>query len=203
MLQETPDIERNQEQAQHLPFSYTFSQITKLLKPYKIHCRQVSDAPFDFTKAKKLRDTLMQNLKYSEDRKEVRVITKEISRLIKKIIDQKNISREEKVEKMQACYSEGMDTLLLLVGRECIERGTVLMKIWNSNLILLQTFLQVLIKERNELKHNLDGIVMSIRNEYQSKYDEARGKYEVVSQKYEKLLPEVEMLTVTKKIKIS
>jgi hypothetical protein len=138
----------------------------------------------------------MQNLKYSEDRKEVRVITKEISRLIKRIIEQKNISREEKVEKMQACYSEGMDTVLLLVGRECVERGTVLMKIWNSNIVLLQTFLQVLIKERNELKHNLDGIVANIRIEYQARYDEARVKYENCVQKYEKLLPEVDMLTV-------
>jgi len=64
-----------------------------------------------------------------------------------------------------------MDSIIYLVGRECGERGKVISKIWNSNLILLQTFLQVLIKERTDLKHNLDEIVNEIREDYQKKYD--------------------------------
>ena len=114
---------------------------------------------------KSIKEQYYHNLKYSEERFEILEIAKRLEKLAQTLEQQKELNSDEKVELMQAAFSDSMELMLFHVSKEFPERGNLIANIWDSNLELLQAFIKRVMVQRDRTEIGLREEIKFMREE--------------------------------------
>jgi hypothetical protein len=114
---------------------------------------------------KSIKEQYYHNLKYSDERFEILEIAKRLEKLAQNLEQQKELPSDEKVELMQAAFSDSMELMLFHVSKEFPERGNLIANIWDSNLELLQAYVKRVIVQRDRVEGGLREEIRFMREE--------------------------------------